>query len=444
LNPTVARRDRAKLVALLDGEVVGTVVQRVGGRLRFIYEDGWRNRDDAYPLSLSLPLTASEHEHRAINAFLWGLLPDNPRTLDRYSRRYGISPNSPVALLSHIGEECAGAVQFVTPDNIDRVLADSNASRDIEWISEAQLAAELRSVRKHGIPGNAARTTGRFSLAGAQPKIALFERDGEWGRASRRTPTNRILKPPTGQLEGFAENEHFCLELAAECRLGVVRSRVLTFEDEISIVVDRFDRIERDGEYRRVHQEDICQALAVLPTSKYESEGGPGIANIISLVREASQEPMADVNRFLRVTILNWVIVATDSHATNYALLHGSNGSVRLAPFYDILSNLPYEDHDLYDVKAAMKIGGECLFRRIWRPQWERLAQQNRLPVDHVLDEATALLQLLPAAVYRVQQRAIEQGLRPAVVTDLATRILERIRICNTMLTPPVAVATHH
>jgi hypothetical protein len=61
-----------------------------------------------------------------------------------------------------------------------------------------------------------------------------------------------------------------------------------------------------------------------------------------------------------------------------------------------------------------------------------------------VLDEATALLQLLPAAVYRVQQRAIEQGLRPAVVTDLATRILERIRICNTMLTPPVAVATHH
>jgi serine/threonine-protein kinase HipA len=436
------RSDRAKLVALLDGQIAGSVFQGVGGQLRFVYDDGWRHRDDAYPLSLSLPLTASEHKHRAINAFLWGLLPDNTRTLDHYGRLFGVSPRSPVALLSHMGVDCAGAVQFAPPDRLDTLLASVSAEPDIEWITEAQVAKELRSVRKHGIPGADVRTAGQFSLAGAQPKIALFERDGKWGRPSGRTPTNRILKPPTHDFEGFAENEHFCLDLAANLRLGAVQSRVQMFEDEIAIVVDRFDRIERDGQYRRVHQEDVCQALGVLPTAKYENEGGPGIATIISLLRESSQEPLADVNRFLNATILNWVLVATDSHAKNYALLHGPRASVRLAPFYDIASFLPYEDHRLYRIKVAMKIGGEYLVRRIGRHQWERLAEQNNLPVEHVFEQADALLQRLPAVVQHVRQQAIGQGLNSSIVDGFAARVLERIETCKAALTPAVGAGT--
>ena len=443
-NPVASKRsDHAKLVALLDGQVVGRVFQDMSGQLRFVYDDLWRSQPDAYPLSLSLPLTASEHKHKTVDAFLWGLLPDNTRTLDHYGRLYGVSPRSPVALLSHMGVDCAGAVQFAPPDRLDTLLARSSREPDIEWLSEAQVAEELRFVRKSGIPGSDPLTAGQFSLAGAQPKVALFERDGKWGRPIGRTPTNRILKPPTNDLEGFAENEHFCLELATGLGLGAAASRVQMFENEIAIVVDRFDRVEQHGEYRRVHQEDVCQALGVLPTLKYESDGGPGIATIISLLRESSQEPFEDVNRFLDAIILNWVLAATDSHAKNYSLLHGPRASVRLAPFYDIASYLPYAaDHRLYRIKVAMKIGGEYLVRRIGRYQWQKLAEQNNLAAGHVFDRAEALLHELPALVQRVQQRATAQGLSSPIVDGLAERIFERIGECKTGLKQNVATVS--
>lgn len=47
------------------------------------------------------------------------------------------------------------------------------------------------------------------------------------------------------------------------------------FGDERVIVVERYDRVVRDGVVRRVHQEDVCQALGVRPEAKYQSEGGP-------------------------------------------------------------------------------------------------------------------------------------------------------------------------
>jgi serine/threonine-protein kinase HipA len=163
---------------------------------------------------------------------------------------------------------------------------------------------------------------------------------------------------------------------------------------------------------------------------------------MISLLRESSQEPLADVTRLLSATILNWVLVATDSHAKNYALLHGRRSSLRLAPFYDIASFLPYVDHRLYRIKLAMKIGGEYLARRIGRYQWESFAKQSNITVDHMLELADTLLQGLPAVVQGVRQEAIEQGLSSSIVDDLAGRLLERIDTCKTALAPAAVAGT--
>jgi len=116
-----------------------------------------------------------------------------------------------------------------------------------------QVATELRTVREHGIPGTNQRNAGQFGLAGAQPKTALLQDNGRYGRPSGRTPTNTILKPPSREFRGFAENEHFCLELASSLSPGAVHSRVQWFDDEIAIVVDRFDRQKRGGLYYRIH-----------------------------------------------------------------------------------------------------------------------------------------------------------------------------------------------
>src|SRR3546814_8067270 len=99
-----------RLIVLLGGRIVGNLVRDRRKRLSFRYEDDWRDARDAYPLSLSIPLSAAVHQHTAVEAFLWGLLPDNEFVLDRLARRFQVSAASAFALIEHAGEECAGAV----------------------------------------------------------------------------------------------------------------------------------------------------------------------------------------------------------------------------------------------------------------------------------------------------------------------------------------------
>jgi serine/threonine-protein kinase HipA len=424
------RAERHVLVALLDGVRIGNVYQDPSGKLRFVYLESWRENDAAYPLSLSMPLTASAHGHEAIAAFLWGLLPDNERTLDHYGRLFGVSARNPVALLTYIGLDCAGAVQLAAPDAAERFEAGTSSTRRrVEWLTDRDVAKELKSVREQGIPGGSRTSVGQFSLAGAQPKIALLEERGRWARPSGRIPTNRILKPPSGEFGGFAENEHFCLELAGTLALGAVTSRVMRFAGETAVVVDRFDRTRRNGSWARIHQEDVCQALGVMPTRKYQNEGGPGVADVIALLREASTRPDDDVQRFLRVLALNWVLAATDAHAKNYALLHGRRG-VRLAPFYDLLTYLPYADERLHRVRSAMKIGSEYLVMRVNRHSWSALAKKSRIAERIVVDNVLAVLELLPDAVDRTADRAIREGLDAEIIDDLQDRVRRRITHC--------------
>ena len=440
-SPNVRRGDTLRLLALLDGTTVGEVHQDQSGGFRFLYLDSWRNDADAYPVSLSMPLSGTEHGHEVTSAYLWGLLPDNSRTLEQYGRRFHVSPRNPIALLEHLGADCAGAIQFARPDNVDFLLAQTNTEPQMKWLSVDEVAAELRNVRKEGIPSADTTTTGQFSLAGAQPKIALLEVDGRWARPSGRTPTNRILKPPSVGLPGFAENEHFCLELARRINLGAVKSRVLRFGDEVAIVVDRFDRQKIDDRYYRIHQEDMCQALGVMPTSKYENEGGPSILDIVTLLRDSSQEAATDVDRFLRAMVLNWIIVATDGHAKNYALLHGRGSTTRLAPFYDIASYLPYSKPELYKLKLAMKIGSQYSVRRITRSGWEALADSIGVRVSDVLALATTVADSVASSAEVVRQEAINEGLDKDVINPLADRIKNRASTCLAVLRHNTATA---
>jgi serine/threonine-protein kinase HipA len=175
------------------------------------------------------------------------------------------------------------------------------------------------------------RDTGRFSLAGAQPKTALFFERTRWGVPSGRTPTTHILKPPTGDRGGHAENEAFSLQLARASGLIVPNSRVLYFKDEIAIVVERYDRMRNGRGWSRIHQEDMCQALGLHPTRKYENDGGPGVRRIVELLRNQSSSPDEDVQSFVDDIAFNWLIAGTDAHAKYYSLLLGKGAGVRLA-----------------------------------------------------------------------------------------------------------------
>lgn len=168
-----------QLIALLDGKEVGLVHNDARGRLTFVYNSDWRNAQGAYPLSLSMPLAAEEHGPSAIQAFLWGLLPDNEHVLERWAKKFQVSARNVFALISHVGEDCAGAIQFVTPDRLE-VLRSGNADK-IEWLDEAEIAKRLKTLREDHAAWRLPRDTGQFSLAGAQPKTALLWQNNKWG-----------------------------------------------------------------------------------------------------------------------------------------------------------------------------------------------------------------------------------------------------------------------
>lgn len=246
-------------------------------------------------------------------------------------------------------------------------------------------------------PGGLAGDAGQLSLAGAQPKTALLFDGQRWGVPSGRTATSHILKPALPNLEGHVENEHVCLNLARAFGMPAARSEARMFGDQQAIVVERYDRVDirtmADAQMftsfaetvpvYRVHQEDLCQALSLHPSRKYQSDGGPGPAEVVGLLRSVvsagqprSKEAAAsravsaiveDVTTFRDALIFNWLIGGTDAHAKNYSLLLGGRGLVRLAPLYDIATALVYPHLDPMKARMAMRIGGEYRLEHIGR-----------------------------------------------------------------------------
>ena len=420
-----------ELVTLLDGKEVGRLHNGARGRLTFVYDDQWRNAREAYPLSLSMPIAAQEHGRSVVEAFLWGLLPDNEQVLARWAAKFQVSARNVFALISHVGEDCAGAVQFVTPERLEAIR--SGKEDKIEWLDESEVAKRIRKLREDHAAWRLPRDTGQFSLAGTQPKTALLLQNDRWGIPSGRIPTTHILKPPTGHFDGHAENEHICLMLARNLGLPAAQSKVMRFKDEVAIVVERYDRQQSGNDIVRVHQEDICQALGVMPTKKYQNEGGPSAANIVELLRTYSTDRDADLDTFGAALGFNWLIAGTDAHAKNYSLLL-SGPDVRLAPLYDIASILPYDEVDLRNAKLAMKIGGEYKVSQIGLRQWQKFAREVRADVGRLVEVLISMAKQLPDEVTAARSRAREEGLDNALIERLATQLIDRAQECQRSL----------
>jgi serine/threonine-protein kinase HipA len=377
------------LIVVLDDHIAGTVTRLAGGRLRFDYSDEYRERSGATPLSLSMPVQVRAHPDNVITPWLWGLLPDNDAVLARWARRFQVSASSPFSLLStQIGEDCAGAVRFAQPEQIERVLARTGT---VTWLTEEEVAKRLEELREDSTAWLGESFTGQFSLAGAQAKTALFLKDGRWGVPSGATPTTHILKPAVAGLDDHDLNEHLCLDAARRAGLVAVRTKVTRFAQESAVVVTRYDRLEADDVVTRVHQEDLCQALGVHPALKYQNEGGPGPVEVARLLRQSMSPRAGDeaVARFAEALIWNWLVAGTDAHAKNYSLLL-AGGQVRLAPLYDIASTLPYSDMHERRLKFAMKIGGDY---RVFpqRNTWPAAAKELGLDPDRLISRVREL-----------------------------------------------------
>jgi serine/threonine-protein kinase HipA len=351
-----------------------------------------------------MPLALTEHPYRVVEPFLWNLLPDNENVLAGWARKFQVSARNNFALISAVGEDCAGAVQFLRPERVDAVVKPHR--REIEWLDEAAIAERLRILREDQSACRIARDTGQFR---SSAKTALLFENKRWGVPSGRVPTTHILKPPSPHFHGHVENEHFCLELARALGLPVTDSRIMRFQDELAIVIQRHDRVRTPTGIRRVHQEDTCQALA--------SRRLANIRTKVVLAFATSSNCLTPIPPPLPRTMIlsvdaiayNWLVAGTDAHAKNYALLIGAQARFRLAPLYDVASILRYSV-DSQRIKLSMKVGGEYRPRDIGLRQWRKLALEVRRDADVLVQRVRNLTAQLTDHVTHIRNRTSTPG----------------------------------
>jgi serine/threonine-protein kinase HipA len=165
-------------------------------------------------------------------------------------------------------------------------------------------------------------------------------------------------------------------------------SRILRVAGKPVLCVERYDRVSSAQECPpvRLHQEDLCQALGHYPHQKYQADGGPSAAGIVTLLGRSSDDHEADVATFIGALAFNWVIAGTDAHSKNHSLIHGHGSFLKSAPLYDLASFLPYQrDKNSTKVKLAMKIGGTYRLHEIDASRWGKWAQEASLTPDRVI-----------------------------------------------------------
>jgi len=298
-----------------------------------------------------------------VSAVFENLLPDVDDIRRRVAEKTGASGIDAYSLLSTIGKDCVGALQFITENHLNKL--NDSTSIHAESVKDSDIEGYLKNLSSAPL-GIQNEDDFRISVAGAQEKTAFLWHNNQWKRPNGTTPTTHIFKTQIGtlpngiDLSNSVENEFYCLKLFEAFGFIVNQPQMLKFGETKCLVLERFDRMwTKEGRLLRKPQEDLCQALSIPPTRKYQNEGGVGIVDIIQLLK-GSDFPLLDQYTFLKAQILFWAIGATDGHAKNFSLHLGPSGSFKLTPLYDILTTqLSLDKNQIRrnQFKMAMSVG---------------------------------------------------------------------------------------
>lgn len=400
----------APLNVYLNNRLVGQLNKQPSGATKFIYDGNWLNWEHAFPISLSLPLREDAYRGEPVVAVFDNLLPDSDLLRRRVAEKVGARGTDAYSLLAAIGRDCVGALQFIpdeNPPNTDSTKIEG------EPVSEIEIENILKNLAQAPL-GLQQDDDFRISVAGAQEKTAFLRHEGKWLKPKGTTPTTHLFKTQIGHLpEGIdltnsVENEFYCLQLFKAFDLPVNNAEIKTFGKTKALVIERFDRRwTKDGRLLRLPQEDCCQSLSILPTMKYQNQGGPGIVEILKFLR-GSDTPADDQSRFFKAQILFWLIGATDGHAKNFSVFLRPGGSYSLTPFYDVLTTQPCLDANQImrrQMKLAMFVGNSRHYRidQIYARHFIQTSDSAGLPREVIQDILEQLIETAPNAISKLE-----------------------------------------
>lgn len=387
--------------------------------LELVYSDAWR-AGGRPPLSQSLPLDGS-YAGVAVGAFFGGLLPEGtPREL--LARNLGVSVDNDFGMLKALGGDTAGAVSLLSPGELQGAVGE-----DVEWLEDRDLVSLLDELPTRPMHADDDGEY-RLSLAGAQDKLpVVVDTDGRVGLTKGRTPSTHILKTPIAHLDGTVVNESLCPAIGRLLGIETVTAVPHRVADREFLLVERYDRQQTDAGVRRLHQEDLCQALGIPARRKYQNEGGPGLADCFSLLRRATAVPAREALKLLDAVALGFLVGNHDAHGKNYSLLYlPDSRKAVFSPAYDILSTIAYEQTRPMSRKMAMSIGRE------YRPDYVRSRHLDQLSEEAGLGPAAARRRLrglardAPAAAHQAQKALLADGWEAPVLLRIVEIVEQR------------------
>ena len=401
----------------MNGLFVGTWKQAPSLLQSFTYDPAWLNNPKGRAISLSLPLSEITYKGMHVSSFFENLLPESETVKKKLQNRFKASSTRAFELLEHIGRDCVGALQIV-PQPIE----SSSVLPEIEGtiVNEQEIANILREIRGLELEGETISLLDfRISVAGAQEKTAFLRYQGQWMIPKGTTPTTHIFKLPIGKIFDFIdfsdsiENEWLSCHIMHQFGIPVCNSYMYNFEEQKVLIVERFDRRWSHDQKQliRLPQEDLCQALGYSSNQKYQSDGGPGILEIMKLL-QGSNRAEEDRSLFFKTQVVLYLMAAPDGHAKNYSLALVKKGLFHLTPLYDIMSAYPLfgktsSSLNPKKLKLAMAVYGKNIhytWNSIARRHWIEtglkvgLTQQK---VEDILQETISQIPFVIEATYK-------------------------------------------
>lgn len=372
---------RMKVWGEISGErhLVGTLETIPGREEQFSYAESYLENEAAQPLSVLLPLREEPFPKRQTRVFFRNLLPEGG-ALAAVAKTLEVKSSSYLKVLGALGSECIGAL----------ILEGDDGQKERPYGYTPLEREELGRAFEEGADGVAKlQEEAKLSLAGAQSKMGLYaDRSSgilpQYFLPQGTAASTHIVKAANRRFEQLSENEYYCLRLAEAAGLSVPECYLDTFGDQPLFVIERFDRVvlpeddRRAGggvqRVQRLHQEDFCQVLGLLPERKYEQGGVRYAKEVRDVLYECSSDPVRDIEAFVRLLVVNAVLGNCDGHLKNLTVLRGVDwSSFALAPVYDIASTVVYGG---LDRRMAMRIGSTNKIDEVGRDDFLALAKE--------------------------------------------------------------------
>jgi len=383
------------------GRVVGELWRDSQDRIGFAYHRDWLER--GFRIGRVLPLRSEAFDPADGKAHAWfsNLLPEGDARA-RTVRNLGVSDDD-FLLLRAIGGDCAGALSILALDQTPDETVGAEALDD-------RALRHMLLQRGQGILPRPANTRGappRLSLAGAQAKCPVLIIEGDYFLPQGASASSHILKFELPQWRHVPVFEVYLNSMAEHIGLPVPASRMQERHGHRYLVIERYDREAESDGWHRLHQEDFCQIAGMRATRKYQSDGGPSLADCAHWIRELSERPAEDLLYLLRWQIFNWLAGNSDGHAKNLALVQVKRNvnRWRLAPFYDLVCTRAWPN---LDRRLAMNVGGEADPGRIRAEHWNALAESIGMRPGFVAKEIDGMVDAIGQAVSEVRERLEE------------------------------------